>query len=72
LSGEASSVQGQPGEGYQETLQLYDSGTLNQSLRPYREVIGDYSRMARESLDRTSIPAGVGEIVKGYFSSLED
>ncbi|MGI6412770.1 MAG: hypothetical protein ACOXZ5_03780 [Syntrophomonadaceae bacterium] len=72
LSGEASYVQGQPGEGYQETLQLSDSGTLNQSLRPYREVIGHYSRLARESLDRTSIPAGVGEIVRDYFSSLEE
>ncbi|WP_157049057.1 hypothetical protein [Syntrophomonas palmitatica] len=42
------------------------------SQRPYKEVVGEYSQQAREALDRSFIPPGMAEIVRGYFSSLEE
>ena len=72
LQGELSNVRGRPGEGEQTTLQLNDSGQLNDAMLPYREVVGYYSQTARESLERSLIPANMTEIVKDYFSSLEE
>jgi len=39
---------------------------------PYNEVFGDYQRQAMDSLERSSIPPSMRELVKEYFSSLAE
>ncbi len=71
LAGDASIVKGEAGEGPQQTFDTADPAVVNQALRPYQELVGHYSQMARESLDRSPIPAGMADVVRDYFSSLE-
>lgn len=71
-SGESSFVQGRAGEGPEEVVQTSDPALMRGTLRPYREVVGQYSQAARESLDRSSIPAGMKDLVRDYFSTLEE
>ena len=71
-AGNASYVRGQSGEGPQETAVIDNPQTLPGNLRPYQEVIGHYSKSARESLDRSLIPPGMKNLVRDYFSSLEE
>jgi hypothetical protein len=42
------------------------------TMLPYQQVIGEYSQLARESLNRSVIPAGTRDLVRDYFSSLEN
>ncbi|MGV8982532.1 hypothetical protein [Clostridium sp.] len=42
------------------------------SLRPYDQVIGQYTDKAMESINSNEIPDGMKEVVKGYFTSLQD
>ncbi|MFD0959577.1 hypothetical protein [Paenibacillus chungangensis] len=39
--------------------------------RPYEEVFGEYSRQARESLSRGSLPSSMQEKVKRYFEAIQ-
>lgn len=39
---------------------------------PYNQVIGEYKNRAFEGLDKSEIPEGMRDIVKNYFTSLED
>ncbi|MDD2282819.1 MAG: hypothetical protein PHP26_02690 [Syntrophomonas sp.] len=71
-SGEISQVRGQAGEGPQQLIESDDPAIMPGSMRPYREVLAEYSKAARESLDRQPIPSGMTEVVKNYFSSLEE
>lgn len=43
----------------------------NGQMIPYREVLGRYREKAVQTMDRLDIPAGMKELVKSYFSSLE-
>ena len=47
-------------------------GAVPGALRPYREVIGDYAGRAREHMERSNIPAGYQDLVRRYFSELEE
>lgn len=70
-AGDASYVKGEAGEGPQQTFDTADPAVVNEALRPYQEVVGHYSQVARESLDRSPIPAGMADVVRDYFTSLE-
>lgn len=72
LNGESSVVRGKAGNGPQQNVEIDDPALMPGLLRPYQEVIGRYSQAARESLGRSSVPAGMNEVVKDYFSSLEE
>lgn len=39
---------------------------------PYNQVIGNYREMAAESMGNSEIPEGMKEIIKNYFTSLEE
>jgi len=65
-------VRGHAGNGPEESVDTNEPLPQQGSQRPYNEVVGVYSQRAREALDRGTIPPGMTEIVKGYFSSLED
>ncbi len=41
------------------------------AMVPYEEVLSEYRQEAVQSMDRQSIPAGMKELVKSYFSSLD-
>jgi len=41
------------------------------NLKPYDQVIGEYSDKAMEGLNNNEIPDGMKDVVKGYFSSLQ-
>jgi len=71
-SGESSQIRGHAGEGPEESVDTNEPLPGQGSQLPYNEVVGAYSQRAREALDRSSIPPGMSEIVKGYFSSLEE
>lgn len=70
--GEISQVKGQAGDGPQQVLEIDDPAIMTESMRPYREVLAEYSQAARESLLRQPIPSGMTEVVRNYFSSLEE
>ncbi len=48
------------------------SGAIPGVLRPYTEVIGDYADQAAEHMERNPLPAGYEDIVRRYFSELEE
>lgn len=70
-AGDVSYVRGQAGSGPQQTMETSNPEVVPSTLRPYQEVIGEYSTRARESLDRSVIPSGMKDVVRGYFTSLE-
>lgn len=72
IEGKTSYVQGTAGEGPVQYFDTDDAAIMSESMRPYREVIAEYSEGVRQSLDRSPIPSEMQEIVKEYFSSLED
>ena len=71
-TGEESQVRGRAGNGPEESMDTNEPLPQAGSQRPYKEVVGAYGQRAREALDRGTIPPGMSEMVKGYFSSLED
>ncbi|MEW8955717.1 hypothetical protein [Clostridium sp.] len=46
-------------------------GSLGEMI-PYNEVIGEYSEKAMEDIEDFDIPEGMKDLIKSYFSSLED
>ncbi|MGK0465652.1 hypothetical protein [Clostridium sp.] len=42
------------------------------NLKPYDQVIGEYTDKAMESLNSNEIPDGMRDVIKGYFTSLQD
>jgi hypothetical protein len=42
------------------------------ALRPYTEVVGEYADQAREHMERSPLPVGYQDLVRRYFSELED
>ena len=71
-AGETSYVKGQEGSGPQQTMAIDNPDIMPDTMLPYQQVIGEYSQLARESLNRSVIPAGTRELVRDYFSSLEN
>jgi len=71
-AGEASYVKGQEGSGPQQSVDINNPDIMPGSMLPYRQVIGEYSEAARESLNRSIIPPSTQDLVRDYFSSLEE
>ena len=71
-AGDTSYVKGQEGRGPQQTMAIDNPDIMPDTMLPYRQVIGEYSQLARESLNRSVIPAGTRDLVRDYFSSLEN
>lgn len=72
IEGNESLVQGKAGKGPEQKLQTDDPAVMNDARRPYREVLAQYSQAARDSLGRNPIPADMSDVVRDYFSSLEE
>jgi hypothetical protein len=70
--GEDSQLRGRAGNGPEQSVDTNEPLPERGGQRPYKEVAAQYGQRAREALDRSSIPPGMAEIVKGYFSSLEE
>ena len=68
--GNSSQVRGTRGGGPEDVVQTDNSPTSLGMLRPYNEVIADYEREARQTIDRSPVPPSMKDLVKNYFSSL--
>lgn len=71
--GEESELKGQKNNG--EGTEVMPSGnvpTIPGQYIPYDQVIGEYKQQALENFNSSTIPEGMKEIVKNYFSSLEE
>jgi len=73
-TGESSSLTGKKGSnsGNSESYITDDSNAVLGELVPYDQVAGEYSDKAMESLNSYEIPEGMIEIIKEYFSSLQE
>ncbi|WHH59929.1 hypothetical protein [Petroclostridium sp. X23] len=70
--GEISNVQGaQNNAGQIQQVQVDNAPALRGESLPYTEVYGQYKYEAMQSMERSTVPAGVRNIVEEYFSSLE-
>ncbi|MDI6619663.1 MAG: hypothetical protein QME45_13590 [Clostridiales bacterium] len=72
-NGEQSYISGKPsGSGNVDVEKSdYDNADRGESI-PYNKVYGEYKEQAMEDIGSSRIPNGMKEIVKGYFSSLEE
>jgi len=71
--GEVSQVTGNIGnEGDSEQINAGQGLGDFSGFIPYNEVFGEYRSQAMQSLDRMNIPQNMRELVKEYFSSLEE
>lgn len=41
-------------------------------LKPYNQVAGEYSNKAMESLNNSEVPDGMKDVIKNYFTSLQE
>ncbi|MFZ5354760.1 MAG: hypothetical protein ACOZCL_18820 [Bacillota bacterium] len=71
--GEKSNLSGEKNDGgnVQQT-ETNQSKTVRGSSVPYNQVLGQYMKDAFESIDSSDIPPGMRDLVKDYFTSLED
>lgn len=71
--GEKDMLKGSKGEGGQTKIYKTEQGmTIKGEMQPYNRVIGEYKEQAFQNLEGSEIPQGMQDIVKDYFSSLED
>lgn len=72
--GETSGLTGKSNEnsGKSETTITSNSNATLGELKPYNQVVGEYSQKAMESVNSSSIPSGMEDIIKSYFSSLQE
>lgn len=71
--GETSAVTGKSDSaGKSETSITSNSNATLGELKPYNQVVGEYSEKAMESVNNSSIPSGMEEIIKSYFASLQE
>ncbi len=71
--GETSNLNGSKGTGGTTEQVITDkSQTVRGSSVPYNQVVGQYKDKAMESINTSDIPAGMKDIVKEYFTSLEE
>ncbi|WP_078593051.1 hypothetical protein [Evansella clarkii] len=62
--------QGETGSGSGERYESETAPVLKGTVRPYREVIGEYEANYRESVDRMQLPGYLEGVVRDYFSEL--
>ena len=71
--GETSNLNGSKGTGGTTEQVITDkSRTVRGSSVPYNHVVGQYKDKAMESIDTSDIPPGMKDMVKEYFTSLEE
>jgi cell shape-determining protein MreC len=71
--GEQSNLKGQKTNGGStDQIKTDKSQTIRGTSVPYNQVIGQYRQEALDSMNSTDIPAGLQDLVKDYFSSLEE
>ncbi|MFD3158563.1 hypothetical protein ACFIJ5_17185 [Haloimpatiens sp. FM7330] len=72
-SGKKSNITGdKKNNGSMEQIKTQKGVTLRGNSVPYNKVVGEYKNRAMENVKRSDIPDGMKEIVKSYFSSLEE
>lgn len=71
--GQTSNLSGTKGAaGTTEQVITDKSQTVKGSSVPYNQVVGHYRDKAMESIDTSDIPPGMKDMVKEYFTSLEE
>ncbi|MEA4849523.1 MAG: hypothetical protein VB106_20020 [Clostridiaceae bacterium] len=71
--GEASNLSGKKGTGGTVEQVITDkSQTVRGTSVPYDQIIGQYKDKAMESMNTSDIPPGMKDMVKEYFTSLEE
>ena len=71
--GEKSELSGQKGSGGRSDQIITDKPkTIRGESVPYNQVIGEYKQSAFQSMNSSSIPEGMKDLVKDYFSSLDE
>lgn len=71
--GETSNLSGTKGTGGTTEQVLTDkSQTIRGTSVPYNQVIGQYKDKAMDSMNTSDIPPGMRDMVKEYFTSLEE
>lgn len=70
---EKSNITGKKNDsGSTQKMNTSKSMTERGELLPYNQVVGEYKDKAFENMNNTDIPEGMRDVVKNYFSSLED
>lgn len=70
--GDTSNIEGKrEKKGKVEEIRTSNGVTLRGESVPYNEVVGEYRSRAMDNINSYSIPEGMKEIIKIYFSSLE-
>lgn len=70
-SGNESTIPGRKLDSGSSTYTETSGAVRKGKMVPYREVLSEYREEAVQTMDRLDIPAGMKELVKSYFSSLE-
>lgn len=71
--GETSNLSGTKGTtGATEQVTTDKSQTVRGSSVPYNQVVGEYKDKAMESINTSDIPPGMRDMVKEYFTGLEE
>lgn len=72
-TGKRTDLNGQENKGGSSEITSGESSQTNKGNSvPYNQVFGEYKDEAFESMNTSNIPEGMKEIVKDYFSSLEE
>ncbi|MDQ2087190.1 hypothetical protein RBH29_12205 [Herbivorax sp. ANBcel31] len=72
LDADVSQVTGTVGESGESQVIETDGPILEGEVLPYNEVIGEYREEGMSSLKDAPIPQGMKDIVRDYFSTLDD
>jgi hypothetical protein len=71
--GEQSNLKGQKNNsGSTDQVTTDKSQSIRGNSVPYDQVMGEYKQQALDSINSSDIPAGMKDLIKDYFSSLED
>lgn len=71
--GDTSNLSGKKGTGGTVEQVITDkSQTVRGTSVPYNQIIGQYKDKAMESINTSDIPPGMKDMIKEYFTSLED
>lgn len=71
--GEQSNLTGQKNNsGSTDQVTTDKSQSVRGSSVPYNQVMGEYKQQALDSINSSDIPAGMKDLIKDYFSSLEE
>ena len=66
-----SQITGNENSGGETEIETHQTMAMAGESVPYREVLGEYSNHALKSLDESTIPYGMKDLVADYFSQLE-